>query len=138
MKRSLLSDNIENSMIGKIVCIFFCYLFFNCCLVIWTMYVLCWCLCILYCIVIDHRDATRWTTAKFISRATCGDDVISKRITRSTPQSDMDNQSLLPPITQPQSEGLPNKNVGKCFFYLLNITRWWHNPSKLFFFTCWI
>ncbi|XP_057465540.1 uncharacterized protein LOC130786570 isoform X2 [Actinidia eriantha] len=41
----------------------------------------------------------------------CGDNVMSERVTRSTPQSDMDSQSLLPPITQPQREGLPKKNV---------------------------
>ncbi|XP_057481598.1 uncharacterized protein LOC130768541 [Actinidia eriantha] len=46
----------------------------------------------------------------------CGDNVIFERVTRSTPQSDMDSQSLLPPITQPQSEGLPKKNFGWCNF----------------------
>ncbi|GFS42895.1 hypothetical protein Acr_00g0082380 [Actinidia rufa] len=53
---------------------------------------------------VHHRDATRRTTAKFISRATMRDNVMSNRVTRSTPQSDMDSQSLLPPITQPQRE----------------------------------
>ncbi|GFY88911.1 hypothetical protein Acr_06g0008510 [Actinidia rufa] len=51
---------------------------------------------------------------KFISRATCSDNMMSERVTQSTPKSNMDSQSLLPPITQPQSEGLPKKNIVPC------------------------
>ncbi|GFY96258.1 hypothetical protein Acr_11g0005640 [Actinidia rufa] len=39
----------------------------------------------------------------------CIDNVMSKRVTWSTPQSDMDSQSLPTPITQPQSKELTNK-----------------------------
>ncbi|GFS44235.1 hypothetical protein Acr_00g0089310 [Actinidia rufa] len=41
----------------------------------------------------------------------CGDNVMSERVTRSTPRSDMDSQSLPTPITKPLSEELPNNNV---------------------------
>ncbi|KAG5536866.1 hypothetical protein RHGRI_024338 [Rhododendron griersonianum] len=38
--------------------------------------------------------------------------MISERVTRSTPQPNMDTQALPPPIVQPQSEALANNNVG--------------------------
>ncbi|GFS35696.1 hypothetical protein Acr_00g0041600 [Actinidia rufa] len=41
----------------------------------------------------------------------CGDNVMSERVTRSTPRSNMDSQSLPTPITKPLSEELPNNNV---------------------------
>ncbi|XP_058191047.1 uncharacterized protein LOC131308213 isoform X1 [Rhododendron vialii] len=37
--------------------------------------------------------------------------MISERITRSTPQPNMDTKDLPPPIVQPQSEALANNNV---------------------------
>ncbi|XP_058214723.1 uncharacterized protein LOC131326130 [Rhododendron vialii] len=37
--------------------------------------------------------------------------MISERVTRSTPQPNMDTQALPPPIVQPQSEALANNNV---------------------------
>ncbi|KAE9463501.1 hypothetical protein C3L33_04576, partial [Rhododendron williamsianum] len=37
--------------------------------------------------------------------------MISERVTRSTPQPNMDTQALPPPIAQPQSEALANNNV---------------------------
>ena len=46
----------------------------------------------------------------------CGDNVMSERVTRSTPRSNMDSQSLPTPITKPLSEELPNNNVGEFFF----------------------
>ncbi|XP_057511899.1 uncharacterized protein LOC130794028 isoform X1 [Actinidia eriantha] len=41
----------------------------------------------------------------------CSDNVMSERVTRLTPRSDMDSQSLPTPITKPFSEELPNNNV---------------------------
>ncbi|KAF7128064.1 hypothetical protein RHSIM_Rhsim11G0007300 [Rhododendron simsii] len=38
--------------------------------------------------------------------------MISERVTRSTPQPNMDTQALPPPIVQPQSEALANNDVG--------------------------
>ena len=61
--------------------------------------------------------------------------MMSERVTRSTPQSNMDSQSLPIPITQPQSMELPNNNVGESFFYLFNITRRWYTPQNCSFFT---
>ena len=50
------------------------------------------------------------------SEPQCGDNVMYERVPGSTSQSDMDSQSLPTPVTQPQSEELPNNNVGEFFF----------------------